>query len=463
MKFSIHFVCATALAAGLAGCGGGGGGGPTPTVAVAGVAVDGYLNNALAFLDLNGNERLDAGEPSARTNARGEFSLSATAEQKVSASVVIQAIAGETIDMDQPNTPLTAGMTLVAPAGKPEVLSPLSTWVAGTMRRENKTLDQAKASVAAALGLSADALLQDFVANSPNGAPSDAYKVAVAMAEVLKSVPANADKEARFDHVSVNLRSVTENLTTIKGAALSAIRSLVKEDIALNNLITAPACVTSTSIGWLTDYRLNANTPNLFNQAFDDCVAGQFNAATNRFSFPNTTVRLTRDNIRALVDGDAGTTGRAPNFSLIIGNNSSLEGSQTGKVAIALTKANSSSQVTVTVDVEILKLNNELTIRAQNKNNVNVNVVTGLVQITPTINFSTADVIASTSSGTGNMVLNINVLGLLTKLDGLLGMTSYPTAGDYTITITNNDAQDWPFKTVDGNPINSISIGLPIY
>lgn len=239
MKFSIHFVYATALAAGLAACGGGGGSGPAPTVAVAGVAVDGYLNNAIAFLDLNGNERLDAGEPSARTNARGEFSLSATAEQKASASVVVQAIAGETIDMDQPNTPLTAGMTLVAPAGKPEVVSPLSTWVAGTMRRENKTLDQAKASVATELGLSPDALLQDFVANSPNGAPSDAYKVAVSLAEVLKSAPANADKDERFDHVSVNLRSVTDNLTTIKGSALSAIRTLVKEDIALNTLTLA--------------------------------------------------------------------------------------------------------------------------------------------------------------------------------------------------------------------------------
>ncbi|OYU32302.1 MAG: hypothetical protein CFE39_04235 [Comamonadaceae bacterium PBBC2] len=461
MKFSIHFWSATALAALLTACGGGGGGStPTPTVAVAGVAVDGYLKNALAFLDLNGNEKLDAGEPSARTNERGEFTLNATAEQKATASVVVLAIAGETIDMDQPNTPLTAGMTLVAPAGKPEVVSPLSTWVAGIMRRENKTLDKAKASVAAELGLNAEDLLQDFVAKSPNGSPSDAYKVAVSLAEVLKSTPANADKDARFDHVSTNLRSVTDNLTAIKGAALTDVRALVKEDIALNNLITAPACVTSTSIGWLTDYRLNANTPNLFNQAFDDCVPGQFNVATKRFSFPNTTVRLTRDNIRALVDGNANTSGRAPNFSLIVGNDSGLEGSQTGKVAIALTKANSSSQVTVTLDVEILKLNNKLTIRAQNKNNVTVNVVTGLGPITKTIDFSPEDVIASTSMGTGNMVLNINVLGLLTKLDGLL---NYPTTGDYTITITNNDGQDWPFKTMDGNPINSISIGLPIY
>ncbi len=237
MKFSIHFAWSWGLAALLTGCGGGGGGTPpTPTVAVAGVAVDGYLHNAIAFLDLNGNEQLDAGEPSARTNARGEFSLNATAEQKAAASVVIQAIAGETIDMDSPNAPLSASMTLLAPPGKPEVVSPLTTWVAGTMRRENKTLDQAKASVALELGLNADVLLQDFVANSAHAASMDAYKVAVSMAEVLKSAPANYDKDSRFDHVSTNLRSVTDNLTAIKSASLADIRALVKDDIAQNTL-----------------------------------------------------------------------------------------------------------------------------------------------------------------------------------------------------------------------------------
>lgn len=242
MKLSIHFAWGLGLIGALVGCGGGGGGSSpttetvTPVVAVAGVAVDGYLSNALAFLDLNGNELPDAGEPSARTNERGEFSLSATAAQKESASVVIQAIAGETTDMDLPNTPMSAGMTLTAPPGKPEVVSPLTTWVAATMRRESKTLDQAKASVAVQLGLNVDVLMEDFVAKSPVGSPSDAYKVAVSLAEVLKSVPTGADKDARFNHVSTNMRSVTDKLTEIKGAALSTIRALIKNDIAQNTL-----------------------------------------------------------------------------------------------------------------------------------------------------------------------------------------------------------------------------------
>ena len=267
MKFSIHFAWGWGLAALLTGCGGSGT--PTtpttPTVAVAGVAVDGYLHNAIAFLDLNGNEQLDAGEPSARTNARGEFSLNATAEQKAAASVVIQAIAGETIDMDSPNAPLSASMTLLAPPGKPEVVSPLTTWVAGTMRRESKTLDQAKASVALELGLSADVLLQDFVANSAHAASMDAYKVAVSMAEVLKSAPANADKDSRFDHVSTNLRSVTDNLTAIKGASLADIRALVKDDIAQNTLTLSlndkwlNFLSSATSLAVKTERRFNAD------------------------------------------------------------------------------------------------------------------------------------------------------------------------------------------------------------
>jgi hypothetical protein len=267
MKLSIHFAWGLGLIGALVGCGGGGGGSAPlpPKVAVSGVAVDGYLSNAFAFLDLNGNEKHDADEPSASTNERGLFSMSATAEQKASASVVIQAIAGQTTDMDQPGAPLSVGMTLIAPAGKPEVVSPLTTWVADTMRRENETLDQAKASVAAELGLSAEVLMQDFVADSPNGSPSDAYKVAVAMAEVLKSVPANADKEARMGHVATHMGSVTDagRLSEIKSSDLSAIRALVKDRIAQNTLTLSlndkwlEFLSTATSLAVKTERRFN--------------------------------------------------------------------------------------------------------------------------------------------------------------------------------------------------------------
>src|SRR5262249_15904504 len=89
---------AAILVGSLAGCGGGGGGGggvfavaPTsqtsaPTASsptgsdsttqkTSVKVIDGAIRNALVFLDLNNNGELDAGEPSARTDAAGQATL----------------------------------------------------------------------------------------------------------------------------------------------------------------------------------------------------------------------------------------------------------------------------------------------------------------------------------------------------------------------------------------------------
>ncbi len=51
----------------LAACGGSGGSGGAKSLG--GIAVDGYLQGATVFLDLNRNNTLDAGEPSTTTDA----------------------------------------------------------------------------------------------------------------------------------------------------------------------------------------------------------------------------------------------------------------------------------------------------------------------------------------------------------------------------------------------------------
>ena len=63
---------------------GGGGGGPTDEAtskSFSGVAIDGALYRATAFLDLNGNGQLDSGEPSTTTDASGTYTLNATQQQ----------------------------------------------------------------------------------------------------------------------------------------------------------------------------------------------------------------------------------------------------------------------------------------------------------------------------------------------------------------------------------------------
>jgi hypothetical protein len=69
----------------LAACGGGGGSASThsakitPSASLSGVAVDGYLQGATVFLDLNRDGQLTAGEPSTLTDASGRYTLDTSA------------------------------------------------------------------------------------------------------------------------------------------------------------------------------------------------------------------------------------------------------------------------------------------------------------------------------------------------------------------------------------------------
>jgi hypothetical protein len=221
----------------LTSCGGGGGGGGAPAGGAPaasnfnGVAVDGYLYQARAFLDLNGNGQYDNGEPTATTDANGAFTLSATQDQINSHSVVVTAIAGTTIDQDNPNTPLTSGMTLVAPAGNPSVVSPLTTQVSAKMAG-GLSLAEAKSAVQTELGLSNIDVMKNYVAEkTSNAAYAEAHKVAVSVAVVLK-----------------NIESQSSSSTTLS-AKLSAAQAKVTEVVVPNLVSIKQASVPTSSSG----------------------------------------------------------------------------------------------------------------------------------------------------------------------------------------------------------------------
>ncbi len=62
----------------LTGCGGGSGDDSSATASLKGVAIDGYITGATAFLDLNFNGKHDSGEPSAITGENGAYDLGLT-------------------------------------------------------------------------------------------------------------------------------------------------------------------------------------------------------------------------------------------------------------------------------------------------------------------------------------------------------------------------------------------------
>ncbi|UZF20933.1 hypothetical protein LG939_05545 [Ralstonia pseudosolanacearum] len=103
------------MAAVLAACGGGGdssASSPTPpaTAQLTGKAIDGYLAGATVCLDLNANNRCDAGEPSALTDSHGNFSLSG-ADNAVGKKLLV-VVDGNTKDQSRPSYSFPASIVL---------------------------------------------------------------------------------------------------------------------------------------------------------------------------------------------------------------------------------------------------------------------------------------------------------------------------------------------------------------
>ena len=107
----------------LSACGGGSGqdsSSGSSAQTITGNIVKGPLNNALVFLDYNGNGTLDGSETSVRTDANGAFSLSATGS-----NYTIVALTDETT-VDTSSGAVLDGVTLKAPSGA-SVVTPTTT------------------------------------------------------------------------------------------------------------------------------------------------------------------------------------------------------------------------------------------------------------------------------------------------------------------------------------------------
>lgn len=164
---TLRKLCIPMAVASLVACGGGGGtagaGGGTASSVLSGVAVDGYLQGASVFLDVNSNGRMDAGEPSTLTDASGRYTLDYS---KVTTSVTgLSMLVTGGIDTDT-GYAFTGRLSAVADmAAQGQVISPLTSLVDAVMAQGlAKDAAAAKALVAQALGLSVANLATDPVA-----------------------------------------------------------------------------------------------------------------------------------------------------------------------------------------------------------------------------------------------------------------------------------------------------------
>ena len=161
--------------------GGGGGGSAAPAPTQSGSVIDGYLVGATVFIDRDGDGQLDAGEPSTKTDAQGNFTLPANVPGNLVAF-------GGT----DKSTKLPFVGALRAPAGS-TVVTPLTTLVSELVS-DGQTAAQAQEAVLKALGLGELNDRIDLTSYDPLQQPADdadalaVQKAAVTVATLVSSL-----------------------------------------------------------------------------------------------------------------------------------------------------------------------------------------------------------------------------------------------------------------------------------
>jgi len=161
----------------LAACGGGGGasgGAAASSATLSGVVADGYLRNAVVYLDLNGNNQLDADEPNTLSGPGGTFQLDPAGHDGTRYPIGVEVVAGQTVDEDSPGQAITQGYTLSAPPNHFAFISPLTSLVWQEMQKNpTLTVQDAEVRVRFKLGAGNELnLFQNYVDNAAAGGDS---------------------------------------------------------------------------------------------------------------------------------------------------------------------------------------------------------------------------------------------------------------------------------------------------
>jgi acid phosphatase len=205
------FIAAVATAI-LTACGGGSGGGDTGSASVtSGTVIGSYFRNAKVCLDANNNGVCDAGETSTTSDSQGRYSLTG------SGVAVVAEIGTDAVRFDpatNTSTPVTSKIVLRAPKEAPGTVSVQSTSVVSEMEINNLSLTDAKAKVAAALGVSQDKLLSDY--NTLAAGDADQTKLKAASDDGLQRIQAGLAAAKSGEDMKKVLADASSTLDKIK-------------------------------------------------------------------------------------------------------------------------------------------------------------------------------------------------------------------------------------------------------
>ena len=226
---------------------------------ISGVAVDGYLEKANVCLDKDGDQQCtNADSDVVATDAYGKYSLNVDAGDADLYPVLVQIIKGTTIDSDNPKVTVDQDSVMNAPAGKPELVSPLTTLVQGKIASNSgMDVEAAESLVLDDLGLESDSdvsLFDDYVAQKEASdvdaetqaeydfVHSVAQVVAQAIADNIEDVSNKANVSTstnsdQFDEVvQIVVTEVAEDLSLVAEAVDEAIENAGEGEVNIDTV-----------------------------------------------------------------------------------------------------------------------------------------------------------------------------------------------------------------------------------
>ena len=231
-----------AAAAMIAGCGGSG---STPAATtVAGKVADGYLEKATVFLDKNGNYRPDTGEPSTATDANGAYVLAVDPADVGKFPIVALAVAGVTIDRDNPGVPIARSYLLSLPKESvfgnvsSNFISPMSSQIREMMETGSYvSMQQAMEELRVNLGLPpGTSMMGDYLAGGNATMHTAAQNMATVMGEQAAQVFGNGGTSTSID---VNryrgmMGTMFSNMSSVRATAPQATMTELMETMTSN-------------------------------------------------------------------------------------------------------------------------------------------------------------------------------------------------------------------------------------
>ena len=191
---------------------------------LSGVALDGYLHKAKVCLDKNHNAMCDSADGDvSTTDSNGYFELNLDNESSEQ-TLLVEAIANQTIDMDMPNQTIDLTFTLEIPKTHSAVVSPVTSLIASVAQSSGISFDMAAQLIAQELGVEKQLVISDYAASNSSNS-EELHMLARGLTRVIQEAQ-KASIEAGIDQINAR-KGAMYKLASLDLIALKAKTDLL--------------------------------------------------------------------------------------------------------------------------------------------------------------------------------------------------------------------------------------------